>query len=103
MEFTYGTLGKTALAAVIVATAASATMACSKDPKLNVQNAPQPAPATTQSAPAEPAAPAAAAAAAPSATPAGELPAGHPAVALPPGHPPASAMPGGMGPAWAPE
>jgi hypothetical protein len=93
MEFTYGTLGKTALAALIVATAASATMACSKDPQLNVQSAPQPAPAATQTAPAEPAAPAAAAAAA---TPTGELPAGHPAVALPPGHPPAGGMPGGM-------
>ncbi len=89
MGFTYGTLGKTALAALIVATAASATMACSKDPQLNVQNAPQPAPAATQTAPAEPAAAA-------STTPAGELPAGHPAVALPPGHPPATGMPGGM-------
>jgi hypothetical protein len=87
MEFNSRTFGLAALVAAIVATAATATMACSKDPQLNVQNTPQPAPAATQGAPAEPAA---------TAAPAGELPAGHPAVALPPGHPPAGQVPGGM-------
>jgi hypothetical protein len=92
MEFKNRTLGLAVLTAAIVSTALTAA-ACSKEPQLNVQNAPQESPAATP-----PAAPAQGAAAEPAAPgqPAGELPAGHPAVALPPGHPPAGGMAGGM-------
>ena len=69
MEFNNRTLGLAALTVAIVATAAGATTACSKDPQLNVQNAPQTAPAATESA----------------------------APALPPGHPSTGDMAGAMG------
>jgi hypothetical protein len=87
MEFKNGTLGMTVLTAALLAAAATATMACSKEPQLNVQNAPQETAAS---------APAVEAAQTTPAAPAGELPAGHPSVALPPGHPPAGGMAGGM-------
>ncbi len=88
MELKNRTFGRTALTAAIVSTALTAA-ACSKEPQLNVQSAPQEA-AATQTAPAPPAAQGTAAAAPQ------ELPAGHPSVALPPGHPPAGGMAGGM-------
>ena len=88
MESKIRTLGMAALAAAIVVTAVSATTACSKEPQLNVQNAPAGTPASTGSPNSEPASPAA---------PAGELPAGHPAVELPPGHPSTGGMGGNMG------
>ncbi len=80
------------LALATVATA-SVVMGCSKEPQLNIQdapaqNAPQAVPAGAQTPAAQPA----------SGMPAGELPAGHPAVALPPGHPPAGGMAPGMAP-----
>lgn len=91
MELKNRTFGLAAIAAAIVSTALTAA-ACSKEPQLNVQSAPQET-ATAQTAPAEPAAAPAPAtgAAAPQ-----ELPPGHPSVALPPGHPPAGGMAGGM-------
>lgn len=88
------------LALATVATA-SVVMGCSKDPQLNLQptaesrNAPQAAPAGTQTAASLPPA-GQQPMSAPSGMPPGELPAGHPSVALPPGHPPAGNM-GGMG------
>jgi len=72
--------------------AAVVLLACSKDPQLNVQNAPQSVPAGTQTSAGNSLA--SPAAQPPSGTPAGELPSGHPAVALPPGHPPAGGMAG---------
>ena len=53
MEFKNGTLGRAVLTAAIVAAAATATMACSKEPQLNVQNAPQETPASAPAAPAD--------------------------------------------------
>ncbi len=83
MLFNRKSLGLATVATLAMAIAATATVACSKDPQLNVQDTPPQAPAES-SLP----------------SPAGELPAGHPSVALPPGHPPAdgmaSGMPGGM-------
>ena len=88
MELENRTFARIALTAAILSTALTAA-ACSKEPQLNVQSAPQESTAT-QTAPApQPAQ--AADAAAPQ-----ELPPGHPSVALPPGHPPASGMPAGM-------
>jgi len=95
MRFNRKSLGLATVATIATAIIATATIACSKDPQLNVQNAPQQAPAgsslPSKATPADPAT---------AGKPAGELPAGHPAVAQPPGHPPAggmaSGMPGGM-------
>lgn len=93
MKLKNRTFGLTALAAAIVSTALTAA-ACSKEPQLNVQSAPQ-ASAATQTAPAAPAVQPAAAQDVNGPTPQ-ELPSGHPSVALPPGHPPAGGMAGGM-------
>jgi hypothetical protein len=89
MELQHRTFGLAALTAAIVSTALTAA-ACSKEPQLNVQSAPQES--TAQAAPAAQPAPAQGATAG---TPQ-ELPPGHPSVALPPGHPPAGGMAGGM-------
>ena len=89
MEIKHRAFGLAALTAAILSTALTAA-ACSKEPQLNVQNAPQETAAASQTAPGAPAEPGAPGA------PAGELPAGHPSVALPPGHPPAGGMAGGM-------
>ena len=89
MELQHRTFGLAALTAAIVSTALTAA-ACSKEPQLNVQSAPQES--TAQAAPAAQPAPAQGATAG---TPQA-LPPGQPAVALPPGHPPAGGMAGGM-------
>jgi hypothetical protein len=95
MELKNRTSGLTALTAAVALSAMATTAACSKEPQLNVQSAPQES-AATKTAPEPAAQPAQGATAA---TPQ-ELPPGHPSVALPPGHPPAGgmagAMPGGM-------